>query len=90
MDSFRIEWHPPLDRIMGKVSLVEATAPIALATVFERLRADEPELARFLRPTPDGTRVRGLLVMRGAETLAMTDSVRPGDRIEVLAGIQGG
>lgn len=75
---------------MGAVTLVEIAEPTPIATVLDRLREGEPRLKPYLRFVPGDTQARGLLIMRGEETLKLTDPVRPGERVEILAGIQGG
>ncbi len=75
---------------MGAVSVVEIAEPTPIATVLDRLREGEPRLEPYLRFVSGDTLARGLVILRGEETLKLSDPVKPGERVEILAGIQGG
>ena len=85
-----VKWHPPLNRFMGEISEVPLAGPVPLGELLARFRDREPRLEPFFRFGADDTRPKGLMVMRGAQRLNLTDPVEPGDEVEILVAVQGG
>ncbi len=86
----RVKWHPPLNRIMGEVSEIPLSRPAPVRELLARFREGEPRLEPFFRFGPDDTRPKGLMIMRGAPRLILTDLVEPGDEVEIMVAVQGG
>ncbi len=86
----RFKWHPPLNRFMGEVSELELTRPAPLRELLARFRDTEPRLEPFFRFGADDTLPKGLMILRGAQRLILTDLVDPGDEVEILLAVQGG
>lgn len=54
------------------------------------MQEQQPGLGQYLRFAPEDTRARGLMILRGDKTLNLTDRIEPGDRVDILVGVQGG
>lgn len=90
MVSARVKWFSPLDDIFGKYSEVEMDRAVTVAEFLDDIRRREPRLDRYIRFAPGDTRPSGLMVLRGAKTLTLADRIEPGDKVDILVGIQGG
>jgi len=90
LSALRVKWFAPLDRLFGPESEIDLDGSISVAEFLTRMCAEEPGLERHVHFNPEDTRPRGIVVLRGPTTLTLADAVGPGDRIDVLVGIQGG
>ena len=90
MTASRLKWYPPLDRLFGPVSEIELDRAISVRELLTRMQERQPGLGRYLRFAPEDTHARGLMILRGDKTLNLTDRIEPGDRVDILVGVQGG
>lgn len=86
----RLTWHSPLDRIMGETSEEALAGETPVASFLIALREREPRLQPFARWEDGDTKAWGLLVLRGTDILKLADTLRPGDRLDMLAMLEGG
>ena len=90
MTPTRVKWYAPLDRLFGPEQEFDLAEPVTVAVFLTRLGETHPDLVQYLRFGPKDTRPRGLMVLRGATTLTLADLIEPGDKVDILVGIQGG
>ncbi len=90
MPPTRVKWFAPLDRLFGPEQEFDLAEAVTVAAFLTRLGETHPGLGRYLRFALEDTRPRGLMILRGATTLTLADLIEPGDKIDILVGIQGG
>ena len=90
MTPTRVKWYAPLDRLFGPEEEFDLAGPVTVAAFLTLLGETRPGLEQYLRFGPKDTLPRGLMILRGATTLKLTDLIEPGDKVDILVGIQGG
>ncbi len=85
-----LTWHSPLDRIMGETGEETIAGETTVESFLVVLREREPRLQPYARWEPQDIKPLGLLVLRGADILALADFIRPGDRLDMLVMLEGG
>ena len=90
MITSHVKWYAPLDKIFGPVSEVEMDRAVTVAEFLSDLRRREPRLDPYIRFKPEDTLPSGLMILRGDKTLKLADRIEPGDKVDILVGIQGG
>jgi hypothetical protein len=86
----QLTWHSPLDRIMGEASEETVAGETTVESFLVTLREREPRLQPYAKWEPGDSKAWGLLVLRGSDMLRLADAIRPGDRLDMLAMLEGG
>lgn len=85
-----LKWHSPFDRFMGEASRETIAGDPSVENLLCRLRERHPRLKPFARWDAGDAKAWGLMVLRGSDILNLKDVLRPGDRLEMLAMLEGG
>ncbi len=89
-DKMQVKWFPPFDKYFGKVSEIHLDRPISLREMLSRLPEEEPAMEPYARFSPEDKQAHGLMVWRKGRVLALDDTLRPEDELEVIIMVAGG